>query len=574
MNKKDAKPQTLTALHEDMPWSPEAEEGLLSALFHDSVGGLAEARRSVPPEAFWSPHFREIYEMMLAMSDDNQAVDPLLITQRLRDANRLEPVGGPARIMEIFGRITIRGQLAEYLGIVRERWLMRESISAHAASIDALRQTALAEDGVDVTTTILAGSERVFDVCQKMAAGKTERNQTILAKDGVANWLDHMDIVIQNRGKIMGLATGIHEIDQALHGLDDTQGEITVFAGRPGQGKTAMATSVVKHFVIDQEYPGIFFSAELSHDQLWARLILGAAGIDTSKAITGQFSNQEKQQIAVWASKFQKSPLAINAASYMTTADIRTQVQIAKRLRNIRWIVVDHLLLIKPVSDRGKKDERLAIVETLEALQFIKKEYGIAVILLVQLNRETDRNPGKPPVLADLSGSAAIEQYADHVIFIHREPYFRPWHTLKDEAQSLWMDTVEPRRQRNPDCWSDGMKYDDHEGGWARQDYEEDALLFVRKNRRGPTPDMRVRYQSEQTTFSSRMPKLYSNNPLDHQIGSYLSGRAGNTRPPAKATEGNKPKASVLGPARPPMPGECMAAPKEDDGDLWDDGRE
>lgn len=560
--------RTIDAVAADLPWSPEAEGGLLSAVFHDPIEGVAMVRRSIPPEAFFRAQYREIWETMLGMSDDNVAIDPLIVTQRLRDAKRLDQVGGPGAIMEIYTAMPMRGQLSEYLDIVRERWLMREAITAHADSIDRLRQAALAEEMAGIPEAILAGSEQVFGVCQKMADGKNARDQTVLARHSVANWLDHMDVVMQNRGKIMGLATGIHEIDQALHGLDDHQGEITVFAARPGQGKTAMACSIIKHFAIDEEYPGIVFSAEMTEDQLWSRLILGAAGIDTSKAITGHFSAMELKQIAVWSSKFEKSPLAINASSYLTSADLRTEVQIAKRTRNIRWIVVDHLHLIKAVSPAGKKDERLGLVEIMETLQFIKKKYSVAVLLLVQLSRETDRNPGKPPVLADISGSAAIEQYADHVIFIHREPYFRAWHTLKEETQQLWRDTVEARRDRNPQCWSDGMKYDDDQGGWARQDYEEDALLFVRKNRRGPTPDMRVRFQSELTVFSSRMPQLNSNNPLDHQMGSYLTGRAGNTRPAAKATAANKPKVSVLGPQKPPMPGEFMAPPKEDD--LWE----
>ncbi len=562
--------KTMEAVASDLPWSIEAEGGLLSAVFHDPIEGLSEVRRSIPPEAFFRPPHREIWETMLALCDANVALDPLLVTQRLRDAGRLDQVGGPGAIMELYTIIVMRGQLKEYLGIVRERWLMREAIGAHASSIDALRQAALVEDAGHITESILAGSERVFEVCQKMADGKTARNQTILARHGVANWLDHMDVVMQNRGKIMGLATGIHELDQTLHGLDDNEGEILLFAARPGQGKTAQACSIVKHFAIVEEYPGDFYSAEMNANQIWSRLVLGAAGIDTSKAITGHFGAAELKQIAVWSKKFQASPIAINGSSHITTADLRTQVQIAKRTRGIRWIVVDHLHLIKAVGEAGLKDERQRLVEVMETLQFIKKEYQVVVILLVQLNRETDRNPGKPPVLADLSGSAAIEWYADHIVFLHREPYFRAWHTLKEETQNLWRETVQPRRERNPQCWSDGLKYDEDQGGWARQDYEEDALLFVRKNRRGPTPDLRVRFQPELTMFSSRMPQLNSNNPLDHQMGSYLTGRAGNTRPPARASQANKPKVSALGPARPPMPGEFLAAPQEDDGDLWD----
>lgn len=531
-----------------MPFSLEAEAGLLSALFHGGEDLLAKTRRLLEPAAFYREQHREVYEAMLALNEANLALDPVLLTQRLRDAGRLDQVGGPSAIMELFAFMVLPGQAAEYLRLVRERWLMRQAIAAHAESIDALRQTALAEAADNVTETILAGSERIFDVCQVMAGGSSAENSTKTARQGVAEWVDHLTMVIENRNKggVLGLATGLLELDQALHGLDDQQGEITVVAGRPGQGKTAMGCSMVAHWVIDQQYPGLVFSAEMTSHQFYTRLILGRAGIDTSKALTGHFSRAEQEQIGVWTRKFQAAPLLVNASSYMTTADLRTEVQIAKRTLGIRWILVDHLHLIKATGDAAKKDERLRLVEVMETLQYLKKQYHLAVVLLVQMSRENDRNAGKPPVLADLSGSAAIEQFADHVVFIHREPYFRAWHTLKEETQDRWRDTVEPRRERNPQCWSDGGKYDDAQGGWARQDYEEDALLFVRKNRRGPTPDLRVRYQSELTLFSSRMPKMQSNHPLDLQMGSYLEGRA--YAPPVKATAHNRPAKSALGP--------------------------
>lgn len=159
---------------------------------------------------------------------------------------------------------------------------------------------------------------------------------------------------------------------------------------------------------------------------------------------------------------------------------------------------------------------------------------------MVQMDRGKDREHGKPPVLADLAGSAAIEWYADHVIFIHRPPYYVPWQKLSEDAQKAWKELVLPRRDRNPKQWSAGAKYSE-EDGWAREDYEEDAVLFIRKNRRGPTPEVHVRYESEYTRFSSRMPKLNSNDSRDHQIGTWTGSSSRKTGPAAKpAAKGAK----------------------------------
>ena len=121
----------------------------------------------------------------------------------------------------------------------------------------------------------------------------------------------------------------------------------------------------------------------------------------------------------------------------------------------------------------------------------------------------------------DLSGSAAIEWYADHVWMQHRDPYFFGWHTLSEEKKKGWADAVEPRRERNPQCWSSGGKYGEEDGGWPREDYEQDAKIYVRKNRRGPTPELHVRFEDWRTWFSSRMPKLNSTDWRDWQFGSY-----------------------------------------------------
>jgi replicative DNA helicase len=333
--------------------------------------------------------------------------------------------------------------------------------------------------------------------------------------------VERTEQVIANRGKIMGLETGILELDQTVHGLDDAQGEIVVIAGRPGQGKTAMATTLIHNLAVERGIPGLVFSAEMSSVQLYDRIILGGGGIDTSKAITGMFSREDRDSLNTKAYHVQRAPLLISDGSAISTADIRSQVQVAKRQHGIRWIVVDHLHLIKAVSKRGMKDEREALVEVMETLQFVKKFYKLTVLLMVQLNRETDRNAGKPPVLADLSGSASIEWYADHVWMLHRDPYFYGWHTLSDEKKKGWIDAVQPRRERNPGNWSQGDKYPEEDGGWAREDYEQDAKIYVRKNRRGPTPELHVRFEDWRTWFSSRMPKLNSTDWRDWQFGSY-----------------------------------------------------
>jgi len=512
--------ERLARINKALPFSDEAEKGVLSCLMQDPER-IAEVRAKLPTEAFYHECNRLVFEVMLDMLDKNLPVEPIAITHRLRDQKKLDLIGGPAAVSDLYTFVPIPTHYPHYVGILREKWALRQTIHACAESIDECFAHGSEQSDEDVTAVVGRAEGRVFGCVQALQASGEYSTGPVLAARGVSEWVDRTEQTIANRGKIMGLETGILELDQTVHGLDDAQGEIVVIAGRPGQGKTAMATTLIHNLAVERNVPGLVFSAEMSSVQLYDRIILGGASIDTSKAITGMFSRADQDAMTVKVRQVQRAPLLISDGSAISTADIRSQVQVAKRQHGIRWIVVDHLHLIKAVSKRGMKDEREALVEVMETLQFVKKFYKLTVLLMVQLNRETDRNAGKPPVLADLSGSAAIEWYADHVWMLHRDPYFFGWHTLSEEKKKGWADAVEPRRERNPQCWSSGGKYGEEDGGWPREDYEQDAKIYVRKNRRGPTPELHVRFEDWRTWFSSRMPKLNSTDWRDWQFGSY-----------------------------------------------------
>jgi replicative DNA helicase len=512
--------ERLAKINRALPFSDEAEKGLLSCLMQDPER-IAEVRAKLPAEAFYHAGNRTLFEVMLEMLDKNLPVEPVSLTHRLRDQEKLERVGGAAHVSELYDFTPIAAHYPHYVHIMREKWALRQTIHACAESIDECLHHGTETNDEDITAVVGRAESRVFECVQALQASGEYSTGPVHARRGVIDWVERTEQTIANRGKIMGLETGILELDQTVHGLDDAQGEIVVIAGRPGQGKTAMATTLIHNLAVERNVPGLVFSAEMSSVQLYDRIILGGASIDTSKAITGMFSRADQDAMQGKVRQVQTAPLLISDGSAISTADIRSQVQVAKRQHGIRWIVVDHLHLIKAVSKRGLKDEREALVEVMETLQFVKKFYKLTVLLMVQLNRETDRNAGKPPVLADLSGSAAIEWYADHVWMLHRDPYFFGWHTLSEEKKKGWADAVEPRRERNPQCWSSGGKYGEEDGGWPREDYEQDAKIYVRKNRRGPTPELHMRFEDWRTWFSSRMPKLNSTDWRDWQFGSY-----------------------------------------------------
>lgn len=512
-------------LNKAMPFDDDAERGVLSCLLQNPENRITEVRRMLAPEAFYHSMNRLVFVALMDMDAEmpRPAIDPVTLSAHLRAKDKLDMVGGPAGISELYGFVPIPSHFPYYVTIVRELFIQRQLCGvgleiAHAAQTFGRNE----EDGVGGIVGLVTRAEALTFGVLESARGTSENNTVPKhASVGVAEWIEHNERVIANEGKILGLATGILEFDSTFHGIDNQEGELVVIAGRPGQGKTAMACSIANHLAVVCGRPGLIFSIEMSGNQFYTRMILGMAGVDTSKAMTGHYSTMDHELMVPQVKKLQRAPLYVCDNAAINEMELLAQIQFYVRVHGIEWIMVDHLHKVRHSNPKIQADERQRLVNVMEVLRYAKKQHHLGAFVMVQLSRETDRNKGAAPTLADLSGSGAIEQDTEKVVVLHRPAYYTPWHKLHPDKQEAWSELVAPRRARNAYQWSDGRKYEEEDGGWARQDYEEDAVAFILKNRSGPTPEVHIRYEQEFTRFSSRMPKLTSNNALDHQIGTY-----------------------------------------------------
>jgi replicative DNA helicase len=550
-----------------MPWDADAEKGVLSCFLHDPVNLLPRAAVELGDggTAFYHPANQLLYQVMQEFSrTTDKPVEYIALTNYLRDSGQLDKVGGAGMLSELLNFVPTPTHYGYYVGILKGKQLLRRIINE---SVESVNKAYECHDVTKAAEVVSEAEARVFQVLSEAQASGEGSRTAVPAKQVGMDWMEHLQRIIDNRGKVLGLTTGLHDVDRTMHGIDDEEGEIFTIAARPGMGKTALGVTLAHHLAtvatwedaegkVHTGIPGVIFSVEMSKNQLLNRMILGMAGIDTSKAHTGHFSRDDFKQMHAGLKKFRNAPLWICDASSFTTSDLRSQLQVLKRKHGIRWAMVDHLHLVKPVSEKAQKDERLGLVEVMETLQFCKKEFHLGIFLMVQMSRESDRNAGKEPVLADLQGSAAIEQFSDHVGFIHRPSVYKPWHKLSEEEQGVWQNGHDEQRRRNPDCWSDGSKYPNQgvngTNDWARQDYEEHAVLVLRKNRRGPTPPLPVRFEPEYTRFSSRTPTLYSNHEADRQVDAGTGMDFSKLKPKQRKEK------------EPLQPGEFMQAPPED----------
>jgi replicative DNA helicase len=502
------------------PRSDDAEKGVLSCFLQNPEELLTDAQNSMTPEWFHHAGNRMIFEELLFLNQPRSPLVPIelvSVNQHLIDRGLMDKVGGPSTIATLLDFVPTPAHYTYYKGILQDKFLLRRLDAACRETINQIRTY---EE--DVATVVTQAEARVFDVLQASQQRGQFSTGILSAQQAVTLWMDHMQEAMRHQGQIRGLTTGLHDLDRTMWGLDDREGEIFTIAARPGQGKTALACSIVE-YLGTTGVPTLVFSIEMSLNQILDRIILGGLGIDTGKAQTGMFSRGDLDQIRKRTAEIMKMPLFFDGSSDLSSADVRSKLQTMKRKHGIRAVVVDRLELISPVTKLGQENERMALVEAMKTLQWAKKELHLGIYNLMQMSRESDKKPqGAPPLLADLQGSGSPEQFSEHVGFIVRPCYYKPWEKLSPEQQQVWISGHEHVRFRNPERWSDGSKYaedeKEKEHPWAKQDYEEHAVIYLRKNRRGATPEIAMRFEPEFTRFSSRSPSLFSGNPADRQV--------------------------------------------------------
>jgi replicative DNA helicase len=307
-------------------------------------------------------------------------------------------------------------------------------------------------------------------------------------------------------GGLSGVTTGLDGINAKTGGLHHS--DLVILAGRPGMGKTALATNIAYNAAaryiqdmadgIEAEKsagaPVAFFSLEMSADQLATRILAEQSGISGENLRMGKISQQDFRNLARAAAELESLPLYIDDTAGLTIAALRTRARRLKRQRGIGMIVVDYLQLLQGSGKSGGDQNRVQeISEISRGLKTLAKELHVPVVALSQLSRAVEQREDKRPQLSDLRESGSIEQDADMVWFVYREEYY--------------VQSKEPKRPMDGD---DSKIFEAHDQ-WAR-DMERVygmAELVVAKQRHGSTGKVKMKFEAKITKFSDWIDDAY-----------------------------------------------------------------
>ena len=484
---------TATAL----PQNIEAEAALLGALMIDNRL-VEDVQIRLQPHHFFEPLHGRIYEAVLRLTDRNMVANPVTLRPLFEADEAMREVGGAAYLAQLTGSGAAVIGARDFAAQIYDLALLRALVGVGRDLVEGALDTS--ED-----VAPLAQIERAESELYRVAEEGGSESKVKSFGEATRMALEQAEKALNSGGHLSGVTTGIDGINSKIGGLHNS--DLLILAGRPGMGKTSLATNMAfaaaQRFVQDQGdgiapdksagAPVAFFSLEMSADQLATRILAEQSGISSENLRMGKISKQEFQQLARASGELANLPLYIDDTPGLTIAALRARARRLKRQKGIGMVVVDYLQLLQG-SGKSSNDNRVQeISEISRGLKQLAKELQLPVLALSQLSRAVEQREDKKPQLSDLRESGSIEQDADIVMFVYREDYY--------------VAAKEPKRPIDGD---DARIFEAYEQ-W-RRDMERVygmAELIVAKQRHGATGKVRMKFDSRITKFSDAADDQY-----------------------------------------------------------------
>ncbi len=472
-----------------LPSNLEAEAAFLGAALIDNRT-IEELTVPLRPEHFFEPVHSRIYGRIQQLLDRNAVVTPVTLKPYFEADEALKELGGAAYL----ARLTADGQglLAprELAQQIYDLALLRELVSVGRNLVNSALDTS---ESVAPMEQVAQAEAALYQVAEGAATGSEAQDFAVATRTA----LGMIEQALLSGGHISGKTTGLTSLNEKVGGLHNS--DLIILAGRPGMGKTSLATNIAFNaadrlrrdladgIAADKSVGAAtaFFSLEMSADQLATRILAEQSGISSEALRMGKISRDDFQQLSYASQRLAELPLYIDDTPALSIAALRTRARRLKRRHNIGLVVVDYLQLLQG-SGKATDNRVNEISEISRGLKTLAKELSVPVIALSQLSRAVEQRDDKRPQLSDLRESGSIEQDADMVWFVFREDYY--------------IRNKEPKR---PDEGDDAKTHEAH-AKWA-EDMERVyglAELIVGKQRHGSTGKVRMRFEERITRFS------------------------------------------------------------------------
>ncbi len=395
------------------PYSVDYEQALLaSCMLEGGQESLARCLETkISPDSFYIPGHSHIYKTCLSLYEKGSPINEITVSEALKNNGLLEKIGGYGYLCEINNRIETPAHLAFYAQKVKELELARRLVNFFISELDN------AYSGIDSIDHFLEHVEqKVLEIGEDRI---TESAKPIeYSMEQAVNTVQKLS---QQRGTISGISTGFKDLDGLTFGLHPA--EMIVLAARPSMGKTALALNIAEQAIVGNPRlgyaptPTLFFSLEMSAEQLALRLLCGRSRVNMTKLREGFLTKEAYKTLGETATEIKKAPLWIDESVGMSILEMRAKARRMHAQHRLGLVVVDYLQLVSGTDPKIPREQQIS--EISRGFKAMAKELNVPVIVLSQLNRESEKER-RQPRLSDLRESGAIEQDADLVLLLSR----------------------------------------------------------------------------------------------------------------------------------------------------------
>jgi len=395
-----------------LPHNFLAEKYILSSLLI-STEAIDIALNNLIVETFYFKNHQEIYKAIITIYEKTKTIDLITLSTFLNDNGLLKEVGGIKVLTELVLEVPSLEYLEEYIRLLQDKFIRRTLIKLGYGIVNSSYIT-----NIPLENIFNELETQIFKL-----KNQTQNKETLNSIDIFSNVFFELKKKTLNPS-LIGISSGFYDLDSMTQGFQKS--DLIIIAGRPSMGKTAFSLNIAVNIVKKQKLPVLFFSLEMSKQQLIYRLLSNETKISNIRLRSGNIRKKDWLELSNTIKTFSCLPLFIDDSATLSITEIRLKI---KKLffeeTKIGLIVIDYLQLMQN-SNFSSNNRVQELSQITRSLKNIAREFNVPIIALSQLSRNVETRLNKRPILSDLRESGSIEQDADLVLMLYRDNYYNP----------------------------------------------------------------------------------------------------------------------------------------------------
>lgn len=443
-----------------LPHNFLAEKMILSCLLVNTEA-IELTLRTISVDVFYFKNHQEIYKAITFMYKNNLPIDILTLITFLQDNGLLQKIGGLKVLIELLSQIPNLIYLEEYLRLVKDKYIRRSLIKLGYETINSSYITSLPLENI------------LNDLENKLFSLTSEIKPQKLSSS--AELLNDIFFELKTKSldpKLSGIASGFYDLDSLTQGFQKS--DLIIIAGRPSMGKTALGLNIASNIIKSSKLPVLFFSLEMSKEQIMYRLLAMETNLNQMKLKTGKLSKNDWLKLNKIIKILAKFPLFIDDTFDLSIQDIRSKIKtIIFEQNQIGLIIIDYIQLMQ--NSKLKTANRVQeLSQITRSLKTIAREFNVPIIGLSQLSRNVENRIDKKPILSDLRESGSIEQDADLVLMLYQNKLQTP--TQNNNSENIRNNNIVEiiiAKHRNGPIGNVKLKFDEQHTKFYNLELEE-----------------------------------------------------------------------------------------------------